>query len=44
MSYDELHLEDASVSELLKELEAASKEINDNHITVLKEIIAEYEK
>ena len=41
---DKLHLEDATVCDLLQELEAASREINDNHIVILKELIAEFEK
>ena len=41
---DKLHLEDATVYDLLQELEAVSKEINDGHIMTMKEIIVEYEK
>lgn len=44
MSCDELHLDDASLSELISEIDRGRKELNDNHITVLKEIIAEYER
>ena len=43
---DKLHLEDATIYDLLQELETAHscKQLTDDHITVLKEIIEEYEK
>ena len=46
MSYecDELHLDDASMSQLINEINFGYKELTDDHITVLKEIIAEYER
>ena len=41
---DKLHLEDATIDDLLQELEAASKELTDIHIIWMSELIAEFEK